>query len=134
MTIPMWFLLAGIFLPSIWAFASLPFRLKQFGEVDFLYPRRQGEKLVDAGSSVVSAQFNALGSANYFWRREPGCLHVGARCHWLLVRGSNGLGHCPGFSRCVLYCEHSSVADYLFFYRAWNESLDRLYGSNLLTS
>ena len=43
MTIPMWSLLAGIFLPYILAFASLPFRLKQFGEVDFRYPRRQAE-------------------------------------------------------------------------------------------
>jgi len=66
MTIPMWFLLAGIFLPSIWAFASLPFRLKQFGEVDFRYPRRQAEKLVDAGSSVVSAQFNAWEALTIF--------------------------------------------------------------------
>ena len=66
MTIPMWSLLAGIFLPYILAFASLPFRLKQFGEVDFLYPRRQGEKLVDAGSSVVSAQFNAWEALTIF--------------------------------------------------------------------
>ena len=66
MTIPMWSLLAGIFLPYIWAFASLPFRLKQFGEVDLRYPRRQGEKLVDAGSSVVSAQFNAWEALTIF--------------------------------------------------------------------
>ena len=66
MTIPMWSLLAGIFLPYIWAFVSLPFRLKQFGEVDFRYPRRQAEKLVDAGSSVVSAQFNAWEALTIF--------------------------------------------------------------------
>jgi len=66
MTIPMWSLLAGIFLPYIWAFASLPFRLKQFVEVDFRYPRRQAEKLVDAGSSVVSAQFNAWEALTIF--------------------------------------------------------------------
>ena len=66
MTIPMWSLLAGIFLPYILAFASLPFRLKQFGEVDFRYPRRQAEKLVDAGSSVVSAQFNAWEALTIF--------------------------------------------------------------------
>jgi len=62
----MWSLLAGIFLPYILAFASLPFRLKQFGEVDFRYPRRQAEKLVDAGSSVVSAQFNAWEALTIF--------------------------------------------------------------------
>ena len=62
----MWSLLAGIFLPYTWAFASLPFRLKQFGEVDFRYPRRQAEKLVDAKSSVVSAQFNVWEALTIF--------------------------------------------------------------------
>jgi hypothetical protein len=58
MTIPMWSLLAGIFVPYIWAFGSLSFRLKQLGEVAFRYPRRQAENLVHAVSSVVGAQFN----------------------------------------------------------------------------
>jgi len=62
----MWSLLAGIFLPYILAFASLPFRLKQFGEVDFRYPRRQAEKLVDVESRVVSAQFNAWEALTIF--------------------------------------------------------------------
>ena len=66
MTIPMRSLLAGIFLPYIWAFGSLPFRLKQFGEVDFRHPRRQAEKLVDACSSVVGAQFNAWEALTIF--------------------------------------------------------------------
>ena len=62
----MWSLLAGIFLPYIWAFGSLPFRLKQFGEVDFRQPRRQAQKLVDARSSVVGAQFNAWEALTIF--------------------------------------------------------------------
>ena len=59
MTIPMWSLLAGVSQLYIWAFGSLSFRLKQFGEEDFRHSRRQAENLVDAGSSVVGAQFNA---------------------------------------------------------------------------
>ena len=66
MTIPMWSLLAGIFLSYIWAFGALPFRLKQFGEVDFLHSRRQAENLVDAGSSMVGAQFNAREALSIF--------------------------------------------------------------------
>ena len=78
MTIPTWCLLAGLFLPFIWAFAALPFRLKQFGDADFRYPRQQAEKLVDAGSGVVGAQFNAREVLIFFGRRKPDCLYVGA--------------------------------------------------------
>ena len=66
MTIPIWSLLAGIFLSYIWAFGSLPFRLKQFREVDFRNPRRQAGNLVDAGSSVVGTQFNAWEALSIF--------------------------------------------------------------------
>lgn len=66
MTIPMWSLLAGMILPYIWAFASLPFRLKQFGDADFNHPRQQAEKLVDAGNGVVGAQFNAWEALTFF--------------------------------------------------------------------
>ena len=66
MTIPLWSLLARIFLPYIWAFGSLPFRLKQFGEVDFRHPRRQAENLVDTGISLVGDQFNAWEALSIF--------------------------------------------------------------------
>jgi len=78
MTIPTWCLLSGLFLPYIWAFAALPFRLKQFGDSDFRYPRQQAEKLVDAGSGVIGAQFNAWEELIFFGHRKPDCLYVGA--------------------------------------------------------
>ncbi len=66
MTIPMWSLLAGMLLPYIWAFASLPFRLRQQGDIDLRHPRQQAEKLVDAGNGVVGAQFNAWEALIFF--------------------------------------------------------------------
>ncbi|MFP6795162.1 MAG: MAPEG family protein [Pseudomonadales bacterium] len=66
MTIPMWSLLAGMFLPYIWAFGSLPFRLQQFADADFRHPRQQVEKLVDAGNGVVGVQFNAWEALTFF--------------------------------------------------------------------
>jgi uncharacterized MAPEG superfamily protein len=66
MTISIWSLLAAIFLSYIWVFGSLPFRLKQLGEVEFRHPRQQSKKLVDAGSSVVGAQFNACEALTIF--------------------------------------------------------------------
>jgi uncharacterized MAPEG superfamily protein len=66
MTISIWSLLAAMFLSYIWVFGSLPFRLKKLGEVEFRHPRHQSKKLVDAGSSVVGAQFNACEALTIF--------------------------------------------------------------------
>lgn len=60
MTIPMWCMVAGLFLPYIWAGASVPLRLSQFGDVDIAHPRAQAERLTAAGSRVVGAQYNAF--------------------------------------------------------------------------
>ena len=59
MTIPMWCIKAGMILPYIWAFASVPFRLKQFGTVELGQPREQADQLTDSGHNVVGAQHNA---------------------------------------------------------------------------
>lgn len=59
MTIPMWCLLVGMILPYVWAGASLPFRIRQFGDVDIAHPREQGEKLTGPGDGVWGAQMNA---------------------------------------------------------------------------
>ena len=59
MTIPMWCMLAGVILPYIWAFASVPFRFKQFGDADLAQPRVQGDQLTDGGHGAWGAQFNA---------------------------------------------------------------------------
>ena len=66
MTIPMWCLLAGVILPYIWAGASVPFRLKQFGTFDLARPREQGNALTDAGHGVWGAQFNAWEAITVF--------------------------------------------------------------------
>ena len=59
MTIQLWCLLAGMILPYVWAFSSVPFRNKQFGSLDLKEPRVQAEKLIDGGARVWGAQSNA---------------------------------------------------------------------------
>lgn len=66
MTIPMWCLVAGVFLPYIWAFSSVPYRLKQFGQVDINTPRVQADALTDAGHRVWGAQSNAWEALTVF--------------------------------------------------------------------
>ena len=66
MTIPMWCMLAGVMLPYIWAGASIPFRLKQFGTIDLARPRKQGNSLVDGGHGAWGAQFNAWEALSVF--------------------------------------------------------------------
>lgn len=66
MTIPMWCLVAGVILPYLWAGASVPFRLKQFGNADLAQPRVQGDQLIDAGHGAWGAQFNSWEAISVF--------------------------------------------------------------------
>ena len=50
MTVPLWCLIIGAMLPYVWHFASMPFKNKQFGELDIALPRAQGMGLVDTGA------------------------------------------------------------------------------------
>jgi uncharacterized MAPEG superfamily protein len=59
MTIQLWCLLAGLVLPYVWAFGTVPFRAKQFGNFDLNYPRVQAEQLKEGGARVWAAQSNA---------------------------------------------------------------------------
>ncbi len=59
MTIQLWCLLAGVMLPYVWAGTSVPFRIRQFSNVDLKEPRVQAEKLVEAGARTWGAQSNA---------------------------------------------------------------------------
>ena len=52
-------LFVALVIPYILAFSSIPFRLKQFGNVNFNDPRAQGEQLVENGARIVAAQKNA---------------------------------------------------------------------------
>lgn len=66
MTIQIACLMAGVFLPLIWAGVSVPFRNKQLGSVNLDSPREQATKLVDAGARVVGAQMNAWEALGIF--------------------------------------------------------------------
>lgn len=59
MTLPLWCLLGGVLLPYIWAGVSVPFRAREFGDVDLKQPRVQGDQLTGQGARVWGAQFNA---------------------------------------------------------------------------
>jgi uncharacterized MAPEG superfamily protein len=59
MTIQLYCLLAGLVLPYIWAFGTVPFRTKQFGNFDLNEPRVQADLLKDGGARVWGAQSNA---------------------------------------------------------------------------
>ena len=58
MTIPLWCLLIGVFLPYVWAGASLPFRNKQLGSIDLNQPRLQAAELTEGGAGAWGAQMN----------------------------------------------------------------------------
>ena len=66
MTIPLWCLLAGVILPYIWAGASVPFRLKEFGTIDLKTPRVQADKFTDTGVGAWGAQLNAWEALGVF--------------------------------------------------------------------
>jgi uncharacterized MAPEG superfamily protein len=59
MTIQLVCLLIGTLLPYVWAGSSLPFRNRQFGNIDLNEPRVQGEQLVDRGARAWGSQMNA---------------------------------------------------------------------------
>ena len=66
MTIQLWCLLAGVILPYIWAGTSVPFRIRQFSNVDLNEPRVQAELLTDGGARVWGAQSNAWEALGVF--------------------------------------------------------------------
>ncbi len=59
MTIPLWCLLAGVVMPYLWAGASVPLRVKEFGNADLATPRVQAEQLTAGGHGAWGAQLNA---------------------------------------------------------------------------
>ena len=59
MTLPLWCLLIGVILPYVCAGLSVPYRNRQFGNVDLNTPRVQGDQLTDAGARTWGAQGNA---------------------------------------------------------------------------
>lgn len=49
----------AIFIPQMLAFASIRYRLQQFGKIDIKQPRVQASELSDGGHRAVAAQNNA---------------------------------------------------------------------------
>lgn len=66
MTIPLWCLLAGVVLPYIWAGASVPFRIKEFGNVNLARPREQADQFTQTGHGAWGAQLNAWEALGVF--------------------------------------------------------------------
>lgn len=59
MTIVLVCITIAIFLPQMLAFASVRYRLQQFGKIDINQPRVQASELTSAGHRAVAAQNNA---------------------------------------------------------------------------
>ncbi|MDP6375784.1 MAG: MAPEG family protein [Pseudomonadales bacterium] len=100
-------LLIGIFLPYLWAGVSVPFRMRQFGNMDYKHPRVQGEQLVDQGARVWGAQSNAwealvvFGIANgaaYMTGVDPAGNWAIAAMVWIVARLGHGVFYIMGVS------------------------------------
>ncbi len=59
MTIQLVCLLIGALVPYVWAGSTLPFRNRQFCDIDLNEPRVQGEQLADKGARAWGSQMNA---------------------------------------------------------------------------
>lgn len=100
-------LLIGMVLPYIWAFSSLPFRLRQFGTVDLGQPRTQADQLIEAGARVVGSQANAWEALILFGAANIGGLLGGvdpvgnwalAAMIWAAARVGHGVFYMMGIA------------------------------------
>ncbi len=100
MQIVLWCLFAGVLLPYVWAFASVPFRNRQLGEVDIAQPRVQAQQLTDAGAGAWGAQLNAWEAlavfmaatlAAYMQGLDPSGSWATASLIWVAARFTHGL-------------------------------------------
>jgi uncharacterized MAPEG superfamily protein len=60
MTVPMWCLVIGVFLPYVWTPVQRRARRKQLGSADNKNPRLQQAQLTGTGARAVAAQKNAF--------------------------------------------------------------------------
>jgi uncharacterized MAPEG superfamily protein len=100
-------LLIGMVLPYIWAFSSLPYRLRQFGSVDLGQPRAQADQLTEAGARVVGSQANAWEALILFGAANVGALLGGvdpagswtlAAMIWAAARVGHGVFYIMGIA------------------------------------
>jgi uncharacterized MAPEG superfamily protein len=119
MTVPMWCLLAGLFLPYIWAGASIPFRLKQFGNVGLSRPREQGNQLTEAGHGAWGAQANAWEALAVFTVANLIAFMVGldpagnwslAAMIWVIARLFHGIFYIANIPVLRVFCFVGGVA------------------------
>ena len=101
-------LIIGVLLPYLLAFASLPFRSKQFdGDVGLDHPRAQANLLTDAGARVRDAQANAWEALTVF---AVACLAASmagvspdgswsmAAMVWVVARVLHGVAYSAGWT------------------------------------
>lgn len=102
MTIPLWCLLCGALLPLVWAFASLPLRVKQLGKADLQQPRLQAAQLTAAGAGVWGAQMNAWEALSLYMAAtlaafmqgvDPAGQWATASLIWLAARVLHGVAY-----------------------------------------
>ncbi len=108
MTIPLWCLVAGIFLPYLWAGVSVPFRTKQLGTVDLEQPRLQAAELTGGGAGAWGAQMNqweaiavftVVTMLAYIAGVEPAGSWATASMIWLAARVLHGIFYVFGKAR-----------------------------------
>ncbi|XOV83879.1 MAG: MAPEG family protein [bacterium] len=100
MHIVLWCLFAGVVLPYVWAFVSIPFRSRQLGTVDLAQPRLQAQQLTEGGAGAWGAQCNAWEAlavfmaatlAAYMQGLDPGGSWATASLIWVAARFSHGV-------------------------------------------
>ncbi len=113
MTIQLWCLLGGMILPYIWAGASIPFRVKQFGQPDLNEPRVQGENLEGPGARAVGAQANAWENLIVFATANLAAFMAGADPEgnwslaamiWFGARACHGISYIAGIAPLRILC------------------------------
>ncbi|MBQ74934.1 MAG: hypothetical protein CMQ20_07905 [Gammaproteobacteria bacterium] len=113
MTVQLWCLLIGAMLPYVWHFVSVPFKNKQFGEVDIGEPRAQGMGLVDTGARVWAAQLNAWEALGLFSVANLAAFMAGvdpegywslAAIIWVVARVCHGGFYIAGFGLVRVLC------------------------------
>ena len=101
-------LLIGTLYPYVLAFATVPFRSKQFdGDIGLAHPRAQATQLTGAGARIRDAQDNAWEAITVFGVANLAAFMAGvsmegnwktAALVWVVARGVHGLAYGMGIA------------------------------------
>jgi len=125
MTIPLWCLLGGMFLPYIWAGVSVPFRSKQLGTVDLAQPRLQAADLTAGGAGAWGAQMNAWEALAIFMAAtlaafmqgvDPAGSWATASMIWLAARTLHGVFYVMQIAPLRVFCFVTGLAMSLWIF------------------